>query len=188
MPLPDASADVIASAQAFHWFDGDRALAEIHRVLRPGGRLAIFGHVYEPPAEVAGPFAAAYRRVAPDSPFANLPARRPRDTYQAVYATFADKIRETGQFRQPEQWPFDWEQSYPRDQSLALLPTTGGLTRLGPGQLAAILDEVGAAIDAMGGSFTMSYATLATTAFRKDRAGPAPSRRRRSPAGPAPCF
>ncbi len=41
MPLPDASADVVASAQAFHWFDHDAALPEIARVLRPGGSLAL---------------------------------------------------------------------------------------------------------------------------------------------------
>jgi SAM-dependent methyltransferase len=39
--LPDASADAVTVAQAFHWFDGLRALAEIHRVLRPGGVLAL---------------------------------------------------------------------------------------------------------------------------------------------------
>jgi SAM-dependent methyltransferase len=41
MPLTTASADAVTVAQAFHWFDGDAALAEIHRVLRPGGALAL---------------------------------------------------------------------------------------------------------------------------------------------------
>jgi SAM-dependent methyltransferase len=41
MPLASASADAVVVAQAFHWFDGDAALAEIHRVLRPGGALAL---------------------------------------------------------------------------------------------------------------------------------------------------
>ena len=41
IPLPDASVDAVTVAQAFHWFDGDRALSEIHRVLRPGGVLAL---------------------------------------------------------------------------------------------------------------------------------------------------
>jgi SAM-dependent methyltransferase len=41
IPLPAAGADAVTVAQAFHWFDGDAALAEIHRVLRPGGALAL---------------------------------------------------------------------------------------------------------------------------------------------------
>jgi SAM-dependent methyltransferase len=158
--------DAVTAAQSWHWVDPVTGAAKAAQVLRPSGRLAIFSHVYEPPAEVAGPFAAARRRVVPDAPFANLPARRPLDLYQSAYAKFADKIRETGQFREPEQWRFDWEQSYTRDQWLALLPTTGGLTRLRPDQLADILGEVGTAIDALGGAFTMSYTTLAATAAR----------------------
>ena len=40
LPLPDGSADAVLCGQAMHWFDLDRALPEIARVLRPGGMLA----------------------------------------------------------------------------------------------------------------------------------------------------
>src|SRR2546430_1907516 len=35
--LPDGIATVVLAAQAFHWFDAPRALAEFHRLLKPGG-------------------------------------------------------------------------------------------------------------------------------------------------------
>jgi ubiquinone/menaquinone biosynthesis C-methylase UbiE len=41
IPLGDGSVDAVTVGQAFHWFDGDAALAEIARVLRPGGLLAL---------------------------------------------------------------------------------------------------------------------------------------------------
>lgn len=162
----DRTFDTVIAAQSWHWVDPVGGAVKAAQVLRPSGLLAIFGHLYEPPIEVAEPFAAAFRRVVPDSPFANLPARRPVEMYQEALAKIADKIRETGQFSEPEQWRFDWDQPYTRDQWLALLPTTGGLTRLNPDQLADILDEVGTAIDNLGGAFTMCYTTLATTAAR----------------------
>jgi len=42
IPFPDGFADVITVAQAFHWFDHDRALPELHRVLAPRGHLVLF--------------------------------------------------------------------------------------------------------------------------------------------------
>ncbi len=45
LPLGDASVDAVVSAQAFHWFDAPRALAEVHRVLRVDGRLALVWNV-----------------------------------------------------------------------------------------------------------------------------------------------
>jgi SAM-dependent methyltransferase len=42
IPLGSAEVDAVVVGQAFHWFDGDAALAEIHRVLRPDGLLALF--------------------------------------------------------------------------------------------------------------------------------------------------
>jgi SAM-dependent methyltransferase len=35
--LADASVDLVTAAQAFHWFDVDRARLEMKRILRPGG-------------------------------------------------------------------------------------------------------------------------------------------------------
>jgi ubiquinone/menaquinone biosynthesis C-methylase UbiE len=45
IPMRDASVEAVVVAQAFHWFDGPAALAELHRVLRPGGRLALVWNV-----------------------------------------------------------------------------------------------------------------------------------------------
>lgn len=41
LPMAAGSVDVVVVAQAFHWFEPQRALAEIARVLRPGGGLAL---------------------------------------------------------------------------------------------------------------------------------------------------
>jgi SAM-dependent methyltransferase len=41
IPLPDASADAVFVSTAWHWLDLPRAVPEIARVLRPGGRLGV---------------------------------------------------------------------------------------------------------------------------------------------------
>ena len=55
--LPDTSVDFVAAGQAFHWFDADAARAEIRRILRPGGWVALLWN--ERRADAAG-FLAAY--------------------------------------------------------------------------------------------------------------------------------
>jgi SAM-dependent methyltransferase len=40
--LPAQSADIVTASQAMHWFDPDRALPEIARILRPGGVVAAY--------------------------------------------------------------------------------------------------------------------------------------------------
>jgi SAM-dependent methyltransferase len=59
IPQADASADALLVAQAFHWFAHDRALREIHRVLRPGGTFAL---VYNR-RELSAPAHAAIERA-----------------------------------------------------------------------------------------------------------------------------
>jgi ubiquinone/menaquinone biosynthesis C-methylase UbiE len=41
LPVPPRTVDVVVSAQAFHWFDVDKALPEIARVLKPEGTVAL---------------------------------------------------------------------------------------------------------------------------------------------------
>ncbi|MEV7009262.1 class I SAM-dependent methyltransferase [Streptosporangium sp. NPDC051022] len=156
--------DAVVAGQSWHWVDPVAGAAKAAQVLRPGGLLAVFAHVYDPPPLVAEAFATVFRKVVPDSPLNAGPPRPAQDIYQEMFATFADGIRKVAGFGEPEQWRFDWEQYYGRDDWLDLLPTTGGLTRLPPDKLAEVLEGVGAAIDAIGGGFTMAYTTMAITA------------------------
>ena len=45
IPLADASVDAVVCAQAFHWFATSEALREIHRVLKPGGKLGLVWNI-----------------------------------------------------------------------------------------------------------------------------------------------
>lgn len=45
LPLPDASVDAVVCAQAFHWFATAEAIAEMRRILRPGGVLGLVWNV-----------------------------------------------------------------------------------------------------------------------------------------------
>jgi SAM-dependent methyltransferase len=48
IPLPDGSVDAVLASSAWHWFDPDRATAEIARVLRPGGVLGLLWSFADP--------------------------------------------------------------------------------------------------------------------------------------------
>jgi SAM-dependent methyltransferase len=123
--------DAVVAGQAWHWVDPVAGAAKAAQVLRPGGRLAMFWHVFEPPQEVAEAQAAAYRRVAPDAPF-DFPARSAQaDRTGAVFITRAtDGMAATGEFGDLEQWRIDWERAYTRDEWLDMLPMSGALTQL----------------------------------------------------------
>lgn len=57
IPLEDASLDAVLAGQAFHWFANDTAVAEIARVLRPGGVVALIWNRGDPhPSPLPGAY------------------------------------------------------------------------------------------------------------------------------------
>lgn len=68
MAIRDASVHAILVAQAFHWFDGDRALAEFHRVLVPGGGLGLIWNVRDRRTAWVDAFDTIVERVDPERP------------------------------------------------------------------------------------------------------------------------
>jgi SAM-dependent methyltransferase len=86
LPLADASVDAVVAGAAFHWFDQERALLEIGRVLRPGGALALLGNSLDH----AVPWQAELRQIlGPATP--SRPGHWPdHDRLLALFAEVAD--------------------------------------------------------------------------------------------------
>jgi SAM-dependent methyltransferase len=143
MPLGDASADVVTSAQAFHWFDHDDALPEIARVLRPGGRLALVWN----------------SRDDRDPWMARLSAIIGNETIQE--SDVVPILDESGLFRWVETARFSFEQVLDRDGLLDLVLSRSYLAKLPPADREPVLEAVGALFDetAEHGGVRLAYIT-----------------------------
>ncbi len=158
--------DIVIAAQAWHWVDPAAGAAKAVQVLRPGGTLAVFWNAFDPPQDLREAFAEVFRQVLPDSPFGAFWARPALDTYRAGRARAAEAMRQVGGFGEPEESLFHWELPYTRAEWLDLVSTTGGFTQNPPALQQQLLDGLGVAVDAAGGSFVMSYTTVTATATR----------------------
>jgi SAM-dependent methyltransferase len=154
------SFDAVVAGQAWHWVDPVLGAGKAAQVLRPHGLLAAYWHIFDPPSEVAHALGEVLQRVAPDAPLQTPGV----ELQEANLNRALQGVRTAGGFAEPEQWRFEWQRRYTRDEWLDHLATTGTLTLLGPEEVATVLDAVGTAIDSIGGEFTMHYVTLATAA------------------------
>jgi ubiquinone/menaquinone biosynthesis C-methylase UbiE len=96
LPLPDASADVVVSTLVLCTVaDPERALAEVRRVLRPGGRLLLFEHV-----ATGGGWGRVQRAFEPVQRFCARGCHLTRDTRAALQRAGFD-TREVQDTRMP---------------------------------------------------------------------------------------
>jgi SAM-dependent methyltransferase len=156
--------DAVISAQAWHWVDPVAGPAKAASVLRPGGRLAVFWNVFDPPARLRAAFGRVYHRALPDSPLRHFWSMPALTAHQMMSGTAATGIGQAGMFGPPEQWRFDWSRPWTREEWLDMVPTLGYHSEFPPAVLAELLTGLGAAIDAAGGTFVMRYTTVVVTA------------------------
>jgi ubiquinone/menaquinone biosynthesis C-methylase UbiE len=116
--LPDCSIDVAACFQAFHWFDASRALPELHRILVPGGRIALVWNERDRSDELT----AAYSEIV--ARFAVIP---PAEERKGV----ADPLQASALFSGQEMLTFSHHQELTaedlvgRARSTSYLPSEG---------------------------------------------------------------
>lgn len=158
--------DAVTAGQSWHWVDPVAGAAKAAAALRPGGLLALFWNVFEPDPELRAAFGEAYRQALPEHPMNGFWSRPALDGYRAGGARAADGIAQAGAFGPAQEWLVRWERPYTRQEWLDLVPTFGGHHQFPPAAVARLLDGLGAAVDAAGGSFVMGYTTLAIAAVR----------------------
>lgn len=131
LPLDDASVDVVTVAQAFHWFDPDRALAEIARVLRPGGHLLLVWNVRDRRHD----WVQRFGDLLVDDP----DAERPYESFDGVdYAA----VIAAGGFSAAEEWSHAWEQPSDPDRLVARAESVSVVGSLPPADKERVLDRV----------------------------------------------
>jgi SAM-dependent methyltransferase len=96
IPLDDASVDAATAGQAYHWFDPARAVPELHRVVCPGGGVALFWNWWDLrdplQAELGELLGTASERVFEDLPGAPWFRELDRTVIESVSETTPDDI------------------------------------------------------------------------------------------------
>jgi ubiquinone/menaquinone biosynthesis C-methylase UbiE len=138
IPLEDDSVDAVFSADAFHWFDGELALAEIARVLRPRGGLVLMWNEPDKPTEPSIVAAGALLNERGSS-------ERQIDRYGsgAWRESFA-----SSSFEELSQVQFDHRQVVDREQLLACFASMSWIAVLPDEKRRELLNEVRGLLDA----------------------------------------
>ncbi|MFZ5469722.1 MAG: class I SAM-dependent methyltransferase [Myxococcota bacterium] len=146
LPLAHGSVDAVLVAQAFHWFDAEKAAREIHRVLRPGGGLGLVWNV----RDEAVPWVATLNELL--SPYQEGTPHFGTGAWRAPF--------ERGELFEPLQSrQFAHEQTLDADALCTRLASISFIAVLPEAKRTAVLDKARALVADMPRSFTLPYVT-----------------------------
>lgn len=146
IPLEDASVDAVTVAQAFHWFRADEALREIHRVLRPGGGLALVYNVRDERDPVQAAASAIMQPLEE-----NVPRRGKRNWSEVIDAS--------------ETATFDHAQLVDEDAFVERFTSVSFIAAASPEERAAIEEQLRALARDVGTPIRLPYVTEIYLAF-----------------------
>ena len=150
IPLASDSLDAIFVAQAFHWFDPEPALVEMHRVLVAGGGLALLWNERDETVAWVRDLGAAMR----------WPEFQP---YQ-VGRDFRADVR-AGPFDRVARARFDHVQTLTHAQLIDRVLTTSYIAVMEPDERAVVLEDVRRVIAPLPEMLDLPYVTDTYSAF-----------------------
>ncbi len=147
--------DLVVSGQAWHWIDPAVGPDRGAGVLRDGGRLALFWNTTNHDDRTRARLDEVYERHGFG---AHVPSPPPEHFIATLEA--CPRLEAVGERDYP------WQHVYRRGDWLDLLRTASDHRVLPPDQREALLADIGAAIDDLGGSLTVGHDTHLITALR----------------------
>jgi ubiquinone/menaquinone biosynthesis C-methylase UbiE len=144
IPLEDESVDAVTVAQAFHWFEHARALQEIRRVLRPGGRLGLVWNsrdLEDALQERLDDLLHEHRRHAP----------------QHLHRKWRAAVDDTELFGDMRELAVPWEEPMTREGLADRVASVSVVAALPDDERAQLLDRVRALADDLDEPFPLRY-------------------------------
>jgi SAM-dependent methyltransferase len=142
IPLPDSSLDAVTVAQAFHWFDAPRSLAEMHRVLRPDGVLFLIWNVRDESVDWVGQFSRLLVERSGGRPYVSYHPGRASSAGEAMAGDHITLVDASGLFGPVSRESFPNPQEVTRDDVVARAASTSFVSALPDDRREALLEEV----------------------------------------------